>query len=83
MVNLSTCLKTITRKDIRGCENKAPFRASDGGEWSALRSGGLTPGERSRGTYLVEGSVRPGDDLKAMAKRNIFALPGIEHRSSS
>jgi hypothetical protein len=43
--------------------------ALDEGEWSALRSGRFTPGEKARGTHWIGVWVGPRVHLAAVVKR--------------
>jgi hypothetical protein len=52
-------------------------------EWSALRSGRFTSGEKTTGTHMIGGWVVPRASLDAMEKRKILPLPGIEPQLSS
>jgi hypothetical protein len=49
-----------------------------GGEWSALRPGRFTPGERTPGTHWIGGSVGSRAGLDDVEKRKSLILPGLE-----
>jgi hypothetical protein len=51
-----------------------------GGEWSTLRPGRLTPGERAPGTHWIGGGVDPRAGLVDLEKRKFLTLPGLELR---
>jgi hypothetical protein len=51
-----------------------------GGEWSALRPGRFTPGERALGTHCIGGPVDPRAGLDDIEKRKFLTLPGLELR---
>jgi hypothetical protein len=49
-----------------------------GGEWSALRPGRFTPGERAPGTHWIGGWVDTRVGLHDAEKRKFFPLLGLE-----
>jgi hypothetical protein len=51
-----------------------------GGEWSALRPGRFTPGERAPDTHWIGGWVGPRAGLDDVEKRKFLTLPGLEFR---
>jgi hypothetical protein len=51
-----------------------------GGEWSALRPGRFTPGERAPGTHSIGGWVDPRAGLDDMEKRKSLTTPRLELR---
>jgi hypothetical protein len=53
-----------------------------GDEWSALRLGRFTPGERAHGTHWIGGWVGPRPGLDDVEKRKFFTLQGLELRPS-
>jgi hypothetical protein len=50
-----------------------------GGEWSALRPGRFTPGERAPGTHRIGGWMGPRTGLDHVMRRKILSLPVLEH----
>jgi hypothetical protein len=87
-VKLSLCLinYALCHEDIWGSGCIAPpFLASalDGGEWTALRSGRVTPGERPPGSHWI-GAERATELVWALWRREkSWSLPGIQPRPSS
>jgi hypothetical protein len=71
-VKLSPCLSNYTprQEDVcgSGCIDPRFTSAVVGGEWSASRTGLLTPGERTAGTRWVGFSVGPRAGLSYMEK---------------
>jgi hypothetical protein len=51
-----------------------------GGEWSALRPGRFTPGERAPGTHWIGGWMGPRAGLGDVEKRKFLTMPGLELR---
>jgi hypothetical protein len=52
-----------------------------GGEWSVLRPGSFTSGEKAHGSHWIGGWVDPrAGDLDDVEKRNFFTLLGLELR---
>jgi hypothetical protein len=51
-----------------------------GGEWSALRPGRFTPGEKAPDTHWIGGWVGPRAGLDDLEKRKFLTLPGHELR---
>jgi hypothetical protein len=51
-----------------------------GGEWSVTRFYYFTPGERTRDTHWIGGSMDPNAGLDDMKKRTFLAPLGIELR---
>jgi hypothetical protein len=51
-----------------------------GGEWSASRTGRITPGEKAPGTHWIGGWVGPRAGLDDVEKRKFLILPGLELR---
>jgi hypothetical protein len=49
------------------------------GEWTALRFGRFTPGERAPGTHWTGGWIGPRTGLDDVG-RTFFTLPGLELR---
>jgi hypothetical protein len=54
--------------------------ALDGGEWSTSRPGTFTTEDFVPGTHWIEGWMGIRACLKAVEKRKILPLPGIEIR---
>jgi hypothetical protein len=52
-----------------------------GGEWSVLRSGRFTPGERAPGTHWIGGWVGSRAGLDYVEETKFLTLPGLELRS--
>jgi hypothetical protein len=50
----------------------------DGGEWTALRPGHVTPGERVPSAHWIIGWVGPRTSLDDVERRKILPLPGLE-----
>jgi hypothetical protein len=50
-----------------------------GGEWSASRPGGLTPGERLPHTNLMGGWLGPRTGLNDVERTKIWPLPRLEN----
>jgi hypothetical protein len=53
-----------------------------GYEWSALRSGCFTTGERAPGTHRIGGWMDPRAGLDDVEKRKFLALPGLNSHPS-
>jgi hypothetical protein len=51
-----------------------------GGDWSASRLGGFTPGKRAPGTHWIGAWVDPRTGLDNLGKRKILLVPGQELR---
>jgi hypothetical protein len=49
-----------------------------GGEWTALRPGRFTPGERASGTHWIGGWVGPRAVLDDVKNREFLTLPGLK-----
>jgi hypothetical protein len=49
-----------------------------GGEWSVLRPGCFTPGERTPGTHWIGGWVDPSAGLDDVKNKKFLTLAGLE-----